>query len=258
MGLLVPHHPQAHLLRDAGDRRAETAKSQGPQPDPPRAQPPLRAIQMPSSPPTPSPAFSSLPGSNRLKKSAARLWQGVLGDPKSLKSPSVSPTRVRTRRAATCSTKPRVCAGAGCDRKDPVTPSVSHSPGSPQAHTTPNSSAHIPSRNSGGSRHSGRPRAVTYFPVSPLQPQPQPRPPEPLPRPAAQGGRRPQIPAVKMQRAKRVVQTMVPGCSVPSSGNDRALRARTAPPLPGWLPREPGGEGGSAHSAPAARACSCG
>lgn len=44
----MPHHPQAHFLRDAGDRRAETAKSQGPQPDPPRAQPPLRAIQMPS------------------------------------------------------------------------------------------------------------------------------------------------------------------------------------------------------------------
>lgn len=43
-------------------------------------------------------------------------------------------------------------------------------------------------------------------------------------------------PAVKMQRAKRVLQTMVPWCAVPSSGTDRGFGARTAPPLPGWRP----------------------
>lgn len=160
------------------------------------------------------------------------------------------PPGVRTRRAATCSTTPGVCVGAGCGRKDPAIPSVPHGPGPRQAGTTPNPSAHIPSRNSGGSSHSGHPRAVTYFPVSPLQPQPQTRrrPPGPRARPAPPVGRRPEIPAVKMQRAKRVLQTMVPWCAVPSSATHRALGARPAPPLPRWRPWEPGGEGGSALS----------
>lgn len=97
---------------------------------------------------------------------------------------------------------------------------------------------------------------MTYFPVSPLQPQPQPQrwPPGPVRRPAPPGGRRPQIPAVKMQRANRVLQTMVPWCAVPSSGTDRALGARTALAPPGRRPWEAGGEGGSARSARAARA----
>lgn len=140
--------------------------------------------------------------------------------------------------------------GAGCGRRDPAIPWVPHGPGSRQAGTTPNPSAHIPSRNSGGSPHSGHPRAVTYFPVSPRQPQPQPRrrPPGPQAHRAPPVGRRPEIPAVKMQRAKRALQTMVPWCAVPSSATDRALGARPAPPLPRWRPWEPGGEGGSARS----------
>lgn len=43
--------------------------------------------------PATSPAFSSLPGANRAKKSGVRPWQGVLGDLRSLESQSVSPTR---------------------------------------------------------------------------------------------------------------------------------------------------------------------
>lgn len=52
---------------------------------PPRAQPLLRAFQMRFPAPLPS-----LPGPNRLKKSASRLWQGVLGDARSLESHAVS------------------------------------------------------------------------------------------------------------------------------------------------------------------------
>lgn len=233
----MPHHPHAQL-RDARDRRPPSPGDR--KADPPRARPPLGATQMrrrpllqcshPSQAPTAS--RSRLPGPGRVCSETRKA--------------SSRPPRVRTRRTATCSTKPRVCAGASRDRRDPVTPSVSHSPGSPRAHTTPKSSAHIPSPNSGGSPHSRRPRAVTSSLVSPLQP--------PAPALAARGGRRPQIPAVKMQRAKRVLQTMVPWCSAPSSGDDRALRARTLPFPPGGLRRAPGGAGGSARSAWAARA----
>lgn len=42
------------------------------------------------------------------------------------------PQGVRTRRAATCSTKPGVCASAGYSREDPVVPSVWHTAGSPE------------------------------------------------------------------------------------------------------------------------------
>lgn len=66
-------------------------------------------------------------------------------------------------------------------------------------------------------------------------------------------------PAVKMQRAKRVLQIMVSRCWVPTRaratgefvGTDRAHREPTAPPLPGGLvvgARGPGGTGGGRGS----------
>lgn len=57
------------------------------------------------------------------------------------------PQGVRTRRAATCSTKPGVCASAGYSREDPVVPSVWHTAGSPEVRVPPSPSAHSPSRN---------------------------------------------------------------------------------------------------------------
>lgn len=56
-------------------------------------------------------------------------------------------------------------------------------------------------------------------------------------------------PAVKMQRANRVLETMVSWCLVPSPARaagefvrtDLAHGARTAPPLPSGLRWEPGG-----------------
>lgn len=71
------------------------------------------------------------------------------------------PHGVRTRRAATCSTKPGVCASAGYSRKDPVIPSVRNAPGSPKARIAPSPSAHSPSRNPGGSHRSVYARRLT-------------------------------------------------------------------------------------------------
>lgn len=233
--------PSAQPRRDAGDprpghRRAPAARAATAWLEPSRRGSPL--FSRPS--PGPAASRSVLPDSGMVGSETREASSRT----------QCRPPGVRTRRAATCSTTPGVGVGAGCGRKDPAIPWVPHGPGSRQAGTTPNPSAHIPSRNSGGSPHSGHPRAVTSFPVSPPQPQPQPRrrPPGPRARPAPPVGRRPEIPAVKMQRAKRALQTMVPRCAVPSSATDRALGARPAPPLPRWRPWEPGGEGGSARS----------
>lgn len=73
------------------------------------------------------------------------------------------------------------------------------------------------------------------------------------------GTRHPKVPAVKMQRAKRVLQIMVSRCWVPTRaratgefvGTDRAHREPTAPPLPGGLvvgARGRGGTGGGRGS----------
>lgn len=85
----------------------------------------------------------------------------------------------------------------------------------------------------------GHLRADTYFPVSQLR-VPRRLPTGPFPHPAPAGGQRPKVPAVKMQRAKRVLPIMVSWCLLPSPtqaagefvGTDRVDRERTAPPLP--------------------------
>lgn len=129
----------------------------------------LKLSQMRSPPASPSYPSLSPTASRGLVPSSGRVCS------ETREASSFSQCRqpgFQTHRAATCFTKPGVCAGAGCGRKNPVIPSVRLGPGSPKTHIALNPSAHAALRNAGGSHHSGPQRAATYFPVSPAQPPP--------------------------------------------------------------------------------------
>ena len=112
-------------------------------------------------------SFSSLSGWNRVGKSDAQLWHGVLRDPR---NPSVVKPGFKRVGQPPVSQSPEFAAGASCGGKNPVNPSVRLGTESPNTRITPKPSAHIPLRNPRGSHHSCQPRAATYFPIPLVRP----------------------------------------------------------------------------------------
>lgn len=143
------------------------------------------------------------------------------------------PDFVRTPRAVAAGTQSSPRSGGVQDPQRRASPQA---PGRTALRTT----SEAPTTRGGPPAHAG-----TDFSVSRLQPLPwrQPPPAPPTPPAPPPGTRRPKVPAVKMQRAKSVLQIMVSWCWVPSParaagefvGADRAPQAPTAPSPPRGL-----------------------